>query len=323
MYRLRQTAIVFCFAFALFNCGSEFEILLEDAASIYWTESDGDINMIHSDGTGMRTIVSLAPRVPLDVALDLQAKRLYWTEFTGSRYRIWRIGLNGGGAELYLDESASPNHGPTAIAIDPAGRKIYWNRYSFFSDELEIRRANLTIPVTGQQVWWSIDDPPRPYAYSISIDVKNRKLYYTGGSYWNLYPPNFGSGNTGRVYAGELDSIQSVTMWPLVSGASSPSVPIRGIGVDGRGGHTFYVDYTAPGPLSIRRTDLDGNNPTLWVSSSGFEMQKLALDSGERRIYWTSSSDNSIYRADLDRPNSGIERFLQLSSTPTSITIGP
>ncbi|HSV95822.1 MAG TPA: hypothetical protein VLM75_02680 [Spirochaetota bacterium] len=313
---------MFCFASALLNCGSEFEILLDDDSSIYWTESDGDITVIRSNGTGMRTIVSLAPRVPLDVALDLHGKKLYWTEFTGSRYQIRRIGLNGDGEELYIDVPGSLNHGPTAIAIDPAGRKIYWNRYRSAPDRLEINRANLTIPATGQQGWWSIDDPARPYAYGISIDAINRKFYYTAGSYWNLYPLAFGSGSTGRVYAGELDAINSV-VWPITdNGFTDPSIPFSGIAVDGSGGHIYYVNNTTAA-LSIRRADLNVNNRTDWVAASGFEMQKLALDLKERKIYWTSSGDNSIYRADLDRPNSGIERFLRLSNTPTGITVGP
>lgn len=323
MYPLRRMALLLCFASALFQCGSEFEILLDDSrAAIYWTDSGGAIKKIYSDGTERKTVVSLeSPRVPLDVAMDLAGGKLYWTEYTGSRFQIRRVGLDGSGEELYIDYSTSPNHGPTAIAIDPVDGKIYWNRYRDGTDYINIYRADLTVPVTGQESWWSYPNPPRPYLYSISIDAINRKLYYTGGSYWDINNV-FGSGNSGRVYRGDMNTIDSVEWEPIGYGLTSPSIPFRGIAVDGSAGYTYYVDYTTAA-LSIQRADLVTRYPTVWVTASGFEIQKIALDLKRRKIYWTSITPNGIYRADLDSPNSHIEQFLPLADTPTGIAVAP
>jgi hypothetical protein len=104
-----------------------------------------------------------------------------------------------------------------------------------------------------------------------------------------------------------------------LTGPSLDSTPVKGIASDGSG-YVYYVTNTAAGK-SIRRADLSFSNDTVWIDENVLDIGKLALDHGRRKIYWTSASDNKIYRADMDKPNSNVEIFIDLSGTPTGIAL--
>ena len=106
------------------------------------------------------------------------------------------------------------------------------------------------------------------------------------------------------------------------NGPFPDSVPFRGIAVDGTAGYAYYAVNDSTSRRIVRAT-LSLQAPDDWVTSTGFGIRKIALDLAGRKIYWTSHPDNSIYRADLDAKNSGVEKFLQLDSTPIGIVITP
>lgn len=306
--------------FFLCYCGSEFEILLDSNIAdiqprVFWTEMDGGIRQISTGGTGRKTVLTL-PDPPLDIALYMPGRKMYWTTFSSNSgaYQIRSAGIDGSGEQLFYTSAVS-DHGPTAITIDSENAVIYWNQRSA-SLSNDIWRSELSI--SAKEKW--INSINKPYTYSICLDAINRKIYFTANYYWFI-DSEFGSGNQGHIYIYELDTSNTIIYEiPVGTGPSANSIPFMGIAVDGIRGNTYYVSNTTTS-LCIMKADLSLQGPVEWILSSGFGIQKLALDLKERKIYWTSDTDNSIYRADIDTQNSRVQKFIQAGSRPTGIAI--
>jgi len=320
------------------GCGSEFETLFDKpvintadnpgtgtgTTVLYWTENNGTINRINIDGTGRKTIIT-SSYIPRDIAIDTSAGRIFWAEFTGSEYQIRRVGFDGSSPwSVYsISISQTLDCGPVSIAIDNTGGNIFWSVYSSSSGKNNIWFSAInTDTLTGTK--WS-NELACAYTYSICIDSIHGKFYFTDNSYYDI-GATIGSGNAGDVYIGELGMAKMEQQKTSLTGPSDPSVPFKGIAVDGNGGHVYYVNNVVHGtwPKNITRTDLslqNDNNGNPWIYQGVADIQKLALDLTNRKIYWTSETDNKIYRADLDLADSNVEVFLNLDYTPTGIAI--
>ena len=160
------------------------------------------------------------------------------------------------------------------------------------------------------------------YLYSIDVNRGNNKIYFTANHYYNNgIIPGTGSGVIGSAFTGNLSSAgPAAKRLTDLTGPSSPSSPVKGISVNGSKGHVYYVTNTSAG-RRIRRADLSFNNDIVWIDEYVADIGKIALDYGRRKIYWTSTFDNKIYRADMDMPNSNVEPFVDLYGTPTGITL--
>ncbi len=328
--------VIFSIFFVTTGCGSEFEIILHESPGsdtiplddssrtsvIYWSESSGAINCINEDGTGRNAILTSA-YAPLDIAVDLSNERIFWTEHTGSEYRISRAGIDGNGTTIVYTASSS-DFGPSAISIDDSNGIIYWNEYKIIGLEHNIWYSELSSGLLSRVKL--LGNIVNNYAYSICIDHTNGKIYCTANSYYtigSIAVAAAGSGDTGAVYTGHTEATNNASQVTSLNGPSVPSVPFKGLAVDGEGGHVYYVNNTAHGvwPKNITRTDLDLLNPEVWVYQGVVDIQKIAVDLEQRKIYWTSESDKSIYRADLDSSNSNVEKFINLENIPTGIAI--
>ncbi len=283
-----------------------------EAGTIYWTEAGGAIKNIHNDKTGEVTLLTVSG-TPLDIALDISGNRMYWTEYSSNSFRINRsvIGINQPIENFSNAYSSSTYFGPTAIAIDPGENKIYWNQNN------SILWSNLsTFNSNSLNAGISPD-----YAHSICLDTVNNRYYMTLNSYWNFIGSSLikGSGNNNVIRYG-TQSGSDLGSPIQITGSPSPSMPLRGIAVDPSGGRVYFVSNNGS---NISRTDnliLNANGHEVWISSSG--IQKIALDLNNRKIYWTSDTNNSIYRADLDddTPTAELVRGA-LGSKPTGIAI--
>lgn len=309
-------SIIFSLIF-ITGCNSDFEILLHEHGAIYWTEVSGTINSIKRDRSDQKTIMTLS-HTPLDI--EIYNDKIYWTEYTGSEYRIKKSRLDGSGEITMYNISASSSDGPTSIAIDRREGTIFWNEYNLSSGHNDIWNSVMSSDIQSPVKWINYINNPNnhKYTYAICIDSINRKIYFTANSCYDN-GITLGSGTYGGIFIYELDTY-NVYIFDI-SDNGPATVPFRDIAVDGEEGYVYYGINTNTLPLCIRRRDLSLNNPVTWIPAAGFDIHHIALDLKHRKIYWTSETDNSIYRADLDVQNSDVEKFLQLDSKPTAITI--
>ncbi len=331
----------------LWGCGSEFRVLIDknqyyqllllnttvaaiagagqrtgaQVGTIYWSEQTGAIKRISSTRTGETTLLTLSG-APLDIALYQTGQRIYWTEDTGTNFLIRSAGLDGSGVTEFLNEDGtSGNFGPTEIDIDQGTSIIYWNRYDGSTND--IWRSPLAS--LAKEEWVSAATANYNYISGIALDTANRKIYSISNEYWDISRVfSAGDNQDGNAFMDELDTYNNsfhYMFWG--SYTPSPAVPLRGLAVAPAGGYVYYVDYKWDS-LTIKRRNLaleDGSATVLVTASAGFDIHKIALDLTGRKIYWTSRLDNSLYRANLDTAESGIERFRQLTVVPTAIAI--
>ncbi|MBN2402395.1 MAG: hypothetical protein JXN64_08335, partial [Spirochaetes bacterium] len=288
----------------------------DEAGTIYWTEVGGAIKNIHNDGTGEVTLLTVTG-TPLDIALDISGNQMYWTEYTGTAYQIRRAGIDGSNPALFAEYSSSGGNrfGPTAIAIDSGTSRIYWNHSQLSAGQEYLYYSSLN---SYSAVQWT-SSVPNSYVHSLCVDTTRRGFYFNANTYWNISFAS-GSGRTGAAcYSSTLDILNSHST-PINETELSPSsTRLRGIAV---GGDYIYYVYNNSGGLRIVRARYDfqeTNDP--WITAGTFGIQKIALDLNNNKIYWTSDTNNSIYRADLGTANSNIVQFRQLSNKPTSIAI--
>ena len=335
LYRKHKLVLSFFFLLVILypaGCGSEFGVLLDDDAflmhnrgndgdelRIIWTEDTGAIRITNSSRTIENTILITAG-TPLDIDLHVPEQKIYWTEDTLVDYQIKYVNIDGTEPAVFLDEDTyAPDHGPTEIAIDSSEGVLYWNSYDSLSGHNNIFRSPL---VLSSPIEWVVDnnDIDENYTFDIDLDTINRKIYFSANTYWNI-TTEIGSGQTGHIYIADMNSANLDKMVdPEATGPTVPSMPLRGITVDGTGGHVFYVIKESENAI-IKRSDLLFDDSEDWITADGFDIHKLALDLQEQKIYWTSPSNNRIYRADLDQPESGVEMFLELTGAPTGIVI--
>jgi hypothetical protein len=274
----------------------------------------GTINSINPDRTDEKTIIDL-PNPVMDIDIDVKKDRIFWLEYTGSQYQIKRSGIDGSGVTV-VHYNSTPDAGPTSISIDNSSGTILWNEYKNASTNNDIWKSGNAADTLLPVKW--INDIPVDYIYSTCADSINRKIYFTVNSFWNN-GVFLGSGNSGSVYIADLDNINAYQQKLTGTGMSNPSAAFKGIAADGAKGYVYYVRNTTS--LDIMRADLSLGSSIVWIPGSGLDFQKLALDLKHRKIYWTSKGDSSLYRADLDIPNSNVEKFLDLSGIPTGIAI--
>jgi len=313
---------IFVLAVLSTGCGAGFEVLFDNDVPdtrfrIYWSENTGSIKRASTDRSLQEEIITVTG-TPLDIELYMPGQKIYWTEDTGTLYVIKSANIDGTGAGTFFTSDVSDYHGPTAIAIDSNDAVIYWNRHQYTSGLNDVWRSSLSS--LAPEKWQN--DLPYDYTYCIALDTANRKLYFNAHTYWDINN-SLGSGLVGAMYTGSMDTADSDTFSFAASGPVDPSVPLRGIAVDVFGGHVYYVDNQLAAAI-IKRTDLSFGNSTDWITSNGlFDINQLALDLQEGKIYWTSKADNRIYRANINAPESGVEIFIQLTAAPTGIAISP
>ena len=96
-----------------------------NAQKMYWTTptdwDDFKIRRADLDGSNVEDLVVREPDTPLEVALDLGAGKMYWTDSNGSTGRVVRSNLDGSGVQALVFGLRSPS----GIALDPdAGKDL-------------------------------------------------------------------------------------------------------------------------------------------------------------------------------------------------------
>ncbi|MDE0424837.1 MAG: leucine-rich repeat domain-containing protein [Candidatus Poribacteria bacterium] len=103
-------------------------------AKVYFTEKTSDrtgkIHSVDFDGSNLTTLATIQSGVPVDLTIDPEGKRLYWTDSLG---RVRRANLNGKHIRNLIQNLNSPKR----IALHTADGKMY------YTEANSIWRANL------------------------------------------------------------------------------------------------------------------------------------------------------------------------------------
>ena len=233
-----------------------------------------------------------------DIDLDVDGRKLYWTDRKG---RIQRADLDGENREVLFDPVVRAPHG---LALSEG--KMYW------TDLVKgtIQRANLD----GTDIELLITGIRHPRGISIS---GGGKIYWVDSGGWDYYenpvPGKIQVANldgtdlddivTGISYPDDiaLDVLQGRIYWTALwdhairrvelDGSDAEDILTaegrpRGISLDLDGGKLYWTEDNDIKPSKIRRSNLDGTNIEDIVSGYGSSSGGIALDPVGNRIYW-------------------------------------
>src|SRR6266511_1591157 len=177
--------------------------------------------------------LAVAGLAPKDAAAS--GGKMYWIVDPGfDDVDILRANLNGGRVEEIFGIDVLGV--PLGVAVDAAGRKMYWTDISYYT----IERANLD--GSGREVV-THTNPSEPFG--IALDVAGGKMYWTV----TYDDPKIQRAN-----------LNGTGVEDLVAGLSDPA----GIALDVAGGKMYWTDYSRH---TIQRANLDGTGMELLVAA--------------------------------------------------------
>lgn len=207
---------------------------------VYWGELG--IRRANLDGTGpIESIVPTGDSAP-GLALDLMARKLYWTAGSNDP-GLRRANLDGSGQQNLITSGII---NPTGLALDTVHGKMYWtdlegNRNGTGS----IHRSNLD----GSQAETLLTEVDE--AYGIAVDAVGGKIYWPELS-------------THKIQRANLDGSG---VEDLVTGLDTPVT----ISLDLSEGKMYWTDSDWSGQVNrISRANLNGSNVQIIVSGVGF-----------------------------------------------------
>ena len=245
-----------------------------DRSSILWVEGGAIYALAHASPQ------RFAPSVENAMNLVIGGGKLYWTEKTGeSSGTINSVNLNGTG----VTELASIRAVPMGIAVDTAGRKLYWT-----NSRGRIQSANLD--GSGiQNVLENLSESPMDIALSGS------------NAYW------IEGGKVRFVNLRGQKQIRNISTGMDTAG----SLVVEG-------GKVYWTEMTEGGGGTINSANLDGSGATQLASIHAVPMG-IAVDRYRNKLYWTNSRGR-IQRANLD--GSGIQNVVEGLGSPGEIVLG-
>lgn len=257
------------FTLVIWSTGSPF-LSAQQESKLYWTDSDNDgsaiakVSRANLNGTNIEHLVTPPALNPRFIALNPIAGKMYWTDIG----TISRANLDGTNVEPYFIDGFP---GPEGVAIDLSAAKIYW------TDTVldQIWRADLSDGTNGELLIDHLNDP-----WCLALDPSGGKMYWTNISHDD---PSLVS-----IQRANLDGSNQETL--VIQGFSWP----HGLALNTAAGKMYWTCDDG-----IRRANLDGTNIEV-LPISGYGFRGIALDITRNRMYWTTFSPGTIWRAYLD-----------------------
>lgn len=204
--------------------GSSQEILVDDAGAprgmeldltaekVYWADlrNEGAVMRANLDGSGVETLVSGdgATDGILDVALDLEASKMYWP-ITGG---IMRANLDGSEVETVVEITSYVQ--PPTIAVAPEAGYVYWVE----SNSDVVMRASTRASAPEPEEVIEIDDMA-----GVTIDPATDGLYMLTAPYT--------AGGGGSIYRSALDGSDLEEVVPDL-GFAQPALAVHNAGAE-------------------------------------------------------------------------------------------
>ena len=240
--------------------------------------------MLWVDGGAIYALVGASPQrfaPDVDNALNIAVGggKVYWTEKTGENSgTINSANLNGSD----VTELVSVRSVPMGIAVDTAGRKLYWTASSG-----KIKRANLN----GSGRENVMLDLPSPMDLALA----------GGNAYWTQ-----GNGSVRFVNLRGQKVVRNVS-----TGSDTPGSLAIG------GGKVYWTEKTAVSAGTINSANLNGTDVRELTSVRSVPMG-IAVDTARSKLYWTASS-GKIKQANLN--GSGAKNVVSGLGSPGELVL--
>jgi hypothetical protein len=234
---------------------------------------------------------------PFGIALDLENRKMYWTDQTAKL--LMRSDIDGNNSEILLCYTGCANSNsliihPESIALDLPNGKIYWTQ--LFSSA-QIVRANLDGTEFEALICQSGCQniiPGVPNSRGISLDLESGKMYWA----------DF---NLNRLMRANLDG----SGWEYLlcdSGCSNNNGNIiapQHTVLDLAKGKLYWMDSSSD---RLMRANLDGSESESLLCNSGCANNNtsihlpigIALDIVSGKLYWAELISDRLMRANLD-----------------------
>ena len=142
-----------------------------EGGKLYWTDiGSHKIQRADLDGTGIEDLVTVETQEPVDIALDIVHRKMYWTERSPGEYAVFRSNLDGTNVEGII---AGTGSGASGVAVDPDENKLYWTD----RNAGKIRQSNLDGSDPVDLITTGVREPVR-----IALDLSRGKIYWTEAS---------------------------------------------------------------------------------------------------------------------------------------------
>jgi hypothetical protein len=281
-------------------------------ADIYWVARTRGMFHAEFDGSNQRLLLGTPEGAGfMDFAIDPHAGYIY---VANTLDRIERMNLDGTGLTTLIDGLTIP----TEIAVDPLHGYIFFSQSGVSQGTAGLYRARLD----GSEVTRVRSEN----FLDLAVDIPHNTLYGT------LF---------GGVVSFDLDRDLPSQDWRVVYSCGRPCG-------ENQGGYIIHLGV-AVDPLNekvywgegyyIRRANLDGSSPEIFISGSdpevsndAFFVQEVAVDPVRGYLYWGNGAEKnlgtaSIGRARLDRSevigSLGIREITQALATDVLIIPEP
>ena len=275
---------------------------------IYWTETvkaagtRGKIRRANPNGSNSETLVAINTSVPLGIAVDFEARKIYWTNAHGN---VRRTDLSGSNVENVVTGLGTPESFTTVPSLQPTytptgtvvgNPAIYWaDNQSGAIRRVNLNNANLEDIITGV-----------PNSSALALDLTRGKIYWTETDTGKIRRANLSGTNVQDVVTGlmgpasiTLDTVREKIYW-----------------TDQR----WDASIGAVSGSKIQRANLNGSNVQDIITGLAVA-EGVALDLSTGKLYWTDSETGKIQRANLNGSN--VEDLVTNLRTPNNIALNP
>lgn len=265
------------------------------ADQIFWANSNNTISVANTDGTGGKDIGTTGATaiLPIGLALDPAAGRIYWANFGGGfgGAPISSASLDGG-AGANLQVGAATAFAPNGVAIDPSTKTIYWANFTGLFAPDSIASAKLAPDkAEGEGSDLSIEGATIEHPSGVAIDPGAKLIYWTnegtGGEHEGISVANLATGK------GEDLKIE---------GANHEGP--RGLAVDPAAGRVYWTNFVG-NKISFAKLDGSGGGDLPIPAADVEKPFGIAVDHAAGRIYWVNHGEGeeatgSLFSAKLD-----------------------
>ena len=278
---------------------------------IYWIDEGlGEIRRANLDGSQIETVLETGD-FPRAIALDVNAGKMYWTEFG----MVKRSNLDGTGEE---DVASTPGF-LEGIALDLSAGKMYWTarnagiirKSDLDGTEIEtiaggiLRPNGLALDIPSGKVYWAsasgiaranTDGTEEEILVTVSAAAIDIQLNLESGKMYWTEPQNQ------KILRSNLDGSNVEDLTP--PGLARPT----SIFLDAESESLYWLGGSES---SIRRSNLDVTTTEILIPNEIRTPLGIALDHDAGKMYWADGEASRLQRANLD--GSELESVLEFA----------